>query len=319
METNLSVAVVRALYENLASSAATFVSELNEVTNRLMNSDIFHGCTDEVLFPASAETTLVLPRQFVSILGYDINNVPMPTWSTFHQYVEMGLGWMDPDEMNTFGLIADTDAPSQLPISGTVTLRVQPSLAVDAGKVIRFFGTDQNGRPIYTAPTGVEGAALTTAVPFSDTTQQFTHLSMIQCQTDMVGMWTLFQISSTGVPTQIGVYYPGDSIPTFRRYKIGLRQTTDVIRCYCRRQWVKVAAETDPVFPGHLPALKMGFKALQLEDASKFGSDNTPNADSMWERAFNELDKVLSVRRGSELPSLKLIGGPYPMWNYQVN
>lgn len=318
METNLAVSTVRALYESLASSSAAFISELNEVTNRLMSEEIWHGCTDEVLFPSSAATSLVLPRQFVSILGYDINGVPLPTWGTFHQYIEKGIGWVDPDRMSTFGLIGETDVCTQVQISAAATLRVKPSLAVDAGKVIRFFGSDQNDQPIYTAPSGVEGIDLTTAVPSSDTTQQFKHLSMIQCLTPMVGAWTLWQVVS-GQETQIGRYDPGDSIPTFRRYKIGLRQTTDVIRCFCRRQWIPVAAETDPIFPGCLSAIKIGFKALQLEDANKFGGDNTPNADDMWKRSFSELDKELAVRRGSELPSLKIIGGPYPMWPQLVN
>lgn len=318
METNLSVASVRALYESLAGSSAQFIPALNEVTARLMTSDIWHGCTDEVLFPSSTSTQLVLPRQFVAILGYDFNNVPLPTWSTFHQYVEKGIGWVDPDRMQIGGLIADTDVCHQVPISGTVTLRVKPSLAIDADKVIRFFGNDQNGQPIYTQPSGVEGIDLTTAVPSSDTTQQFTHLSMIQCQSEMLGAWTLWQVSG-GQETQIGTYQPKDNIPTFRRYKLGMRQAADVIRCYCRRQWMPVYSETDPVFPGHLPALKFGFKARQLENANKMGSDREPNSDSMWARADAELDKLLAVRRGSELPSLKMIGGPYPMYQRIVN
>lgn len=318
METNLTVAQVRSQYEGLVNPSSQFIPALNEVTNRLMTHDMWHGCTDEVLFPASTATRLVLPRQFIAILGYDINSVPRPTWSTFHQYIERGIGWVDPDQMAPFGLIADTDVCCQVAVSGTATLRVKPSLAVDAGKVIRFYGTDQNGDPVSTQPSGIEGIDLTTAVPSSTTTQQFTNLSMVRCQTPMQGNWTLWQVVD-GQETQIGTYYPFDSIPTFRRYKIGLRQSTDVIRCFCRRQWMPVYHETDPVFPGHLPALKLGFRARQLENSNSYGTGRGPNADDMWERAYAELDKLLSVRRGSELPSLKIIGGPYPQANFFVN
>lgn len=318
METNITVSTVRALYENLVNPASQFIPALNEVTNKLMTSDIWHGCSDEVVFPSSAATSLVLPRQFIAILGYTIDGIPLPTFGTFHQYIERGLGWVNPDHMGTFGLIADTDVCCQVPVSGTATLRVKPSLAVDAGKVIRFYGSDENSQPIYTAPSGIEGIDLTTATPSSTTTQQFTHLSMVRCQVPMLGNWTLWQVVD-GVETQIGTYYPFDMIPTFRRYKIGLRQTADVIRCFCRRQWMPVWHDTDPVFPGHLPALKYGFKARQLDNANKTGSSNSPNADDMWQRAENELDRLLSVRRGSELPSLRLIGGPYPQAQSFVN
>lgn len=318
MQTSLTVAQVRAQYESLVIPSTQFLPALNEVTERLMSSDLWHGTTDEVLFPASTATELVLPRQFVAILGYTINGCPRPTWSTFHQYIERGIGWVDPDNMGTFGLIADTDVCSQVQISGNATLRVKPSLAIDAGKVIRFFGNDPNGQPIYTQPSGIEGIDLTTAVPSSTTTQEFSHLSMVRCQVPMQGAWTLWQVVD-GQETQIGQYQPFDSIPTFRRYKIGLRQSTDVIRCFCRRQWMPVYHDTDPVFPGCMAALKFGFKARRLENASIYGTGGGPNADEMWKRAEEELDRELGVRRGSELPSLKIIGGPYPQASYFVN
>lgn len=318
METNLTVSQVRSLYENLVNPATQFIPALNEVTQRLMTHDLYHGCTDEVLFPASAATHLVLPRQFVSVLGYDWNNIPLPMWGQFHQFIERGIGWVDPDEMGTFGLIEDTDVCCQTPISGTATLRVKPSLSVDEGKVIRFYGTDANRLPVYSSPSGIEGVDLTTAMPSSDTTQTFTHLSMVRCQVPMQGAWTLWQVVD-GTETQIGSYAPFDMIPTFRRYKIGMRQTTDVIRCFVRRRWMPLNHETDPVFPGHLPALKLGLRARQLENANVYGTGGGPNADGMWQRAFNECDKLLAVLRGGQLPSLKLISGPYPQFQRFVN
>lgn len=317
MQTTSNVATIRALYESLASSADAFVSELNEVTFRLLNSDLWEGCTDEVLFPASTDGWLVLPREFVAVLGFNFNCVTRPIWDQFHEYQPIGIGWQNVETMAWQGLIDAGMVVAQKEISEAATLRVKPTLAVDAGKTIRFFGQDQNLQPIYTQPSGVPGIDLTTAVPFSDTTQQFKILTGIQCQSEMKGRWTLWQVVN-GQETQIGVYEAGDSIPQFRRYKIGLRTEQDVIRCFCRRQWVRAVAETDWIFPGCLSAIKMGFKALQLEDANQYEGDK-PNADAQWERAFNELDKELSVLRGGALPSIKLIGGPYPRWPVIVN
>lgn len=317
MQTTSTVASLRALYEGL-SSAANFVADLNQISYRLMNSDLWEGCTDEVLFASSSTNTFVLPRQFVSVLGYDRNSVPMPVFGQFHQYIEMGIGWQDPTEMTMAGLIADGMAVTQIEPTGTFTLRVKITNATDAGKVIRFYGEDENNQPIYTALTGTPGINLTLVNPSVDTTQQFTKVTGIQAPAAMLGRWTLWQVVS-GVETQIGTYEPGEEFPQYRKYKKGVNLTPDVIRCFCRRQWVKVSAETDWVFPGCQSAYKFGFKALQLENANKFGSDNTPNADDMWARAEAELDKELAKIRGYEIPSLRMFGGPYPKWNFIVN
>lgn len=320
MDTTTTVATVRGLYQDLASSPEAFLSELNEITSRLLNSDPFKGWTDEVLFATSSATSIVLPRQYAAILGWNRNDVPMPVFGQFHQYIEMGIGWQDPSEMVMNGLIADGTTVTQVEPTGTFTLKVYISNTADAGKIIRFNGKDQNGQPIYTAGTAVsaEGVALTTVNPAAVTTQQFTALTGIQAPSNMLGRWTLWQVIA-GAETQIGTYEPGEEFPSYRKYKVGVRGTPDVIRCFCRRQWLKLVAETDWVYPGCLPAIKMAFKALQLENANKYGGANEPNADDQWQRAFDQLDKELAVIRGYEIPSLRMFGGPYPRANYIVN
>lgn len=320
MDTTTTVATVRGLYEALASTPEDFLSELNEITQRLLNSDPFKGWTDEVLFATSSDTSIVLPRQYAAILGWNRNDVPAPIFGQFHQYVEQGIGWQDPATMTMQGLIADGTVVTQVAPTGTFTLKVYLSNTGDAGKIIRFFGKDQNGQPIYTAGSALtaEGVALTTVNPAAVTTQQFTAVTGIQAPANMLGRWTLWQVVN-GAETQIGTYEPGEEFPSYRKYKVGVRGTPDVIRCFCRRQWIKLVAETDWVHPGCLPAIKMAFKALQLEDASKYGSDNTPNADAQWQRAFDQLDKELSVIRGYEIPSLRMFSGPYARISPIVN
>lgn len=320
METQLTVSSIRAIYESLASSPSSFLSELNEITARLLNRDIWAGCSDEVLFPASADGYFVLPRQFVAVLGYDFNNVPRSIFGRFHQYIECGYGWQCEENMCLGGLIEDGFMVTQKTTSGTFYLRVKPSVALDASKQIRLYGLDAQSVPQPIMTSGVDGIQLIIGVPQSTTIQKFTSLTGIQAPAGMLGEWSLWQVdATTGVETQVGSYQPGETAPSYRKYKIGHRTTNDVIRCFCRRQWVAATSETDWIFPRCLPAIKMGFKALQLEDASKYGGDNTPNADTQWTRAENELDAELAVLRGGELPSLKIFGGPYPMCGYRVN
>lgn len=317
MNTQTSVATVRSLYERLASSPEAFLSELNEVTNRLMNADLWHGCTDNVLFGLSNSGYIVLPQHFISVLGYTINDIPRPVFSQFHEYIEHGIGWQDVSEMGTFGLLDAGMVVTQVEISGTVTLRVKITSATDAGKVIRFYGLDQNSQPIVDS-VGVEGTIITAAYPSADGSQQFTALTGIQVPVNMVGRWTLWALDSNGAETQIGTYQPGELAPSYRRYKVGIRTDQDVIRCFCRRQWVRAWNETDWIFPGCLSAIKMGFKALQLEDANKY-ADSSPSADDQWGRAFTELDKELSVLRGYTLPSLRIFGFGNPRVPVIVN
>lgn len=317
MQTSLTVSSIRAFYEYLAAKPTTFIRQLNEVTNRLMNHEaLWAGCSDEVLFATSTRNYIVLPRQFVAILGVDRCCAALPVFSQFHQYIEMGLGWVNPAEMTMAGLIDDAFTCTQIETSGTFTLRIKLSTNSDAGKLIRFFGEDENSLPIYTSGSGFDGINYTTVFPLGNTTQQFTKLTGIQAPPNMVGRWTLWQVVS-GTEVQVGTYEPGETNPMYRKYKVGVRHDPDVIRCYCSRQWIPAMTETDFVYPGCLSAIKMGFKALQLEDANK--KDGPEGADAQWERAYTCLDDDLARTRGYQLPSLRLISGPYPRPNHFVN
>ena len=320
MDSALTVAQVRAKYESLASSPAMFVSELNEITQRLMGSDIWSGCSTEVLFPHSTDGYFVLPRQFIAVLGYNINNVPSSVFGQFHQFIECGIGWQSENRMTMNGLIEDGFMVTQKQTSGTFYLRVKPSEAADNNKEIRLFGLDDQDppQPVYTA--AAEGIQLIIQVPQATTLQKFTAVTGIQAPANMRGSWTLWQVdTTTGTEVQIGQYYPGQTVPRFHKFKVGIRRQTDCIRCFCRRQWIELVNETDFVYPGYLPAIKLGFKALQLEDANKISPSNTPNSTEMWAQSEEELDKELALVRGYEVPSLRMFGGPYPFFSPIVN
>lgn len=311
MDTSLTVARAYSMYSWMLPSLPRFLEAVNRHCERMMMSNLWEGVLATVDFGTTSDTRLVLPRPYISVVGYNRQCVARPVFGTFLEYQEMGIGHVNPDVQCMEGLIDDHRVCTQKQLTGTCTLRVKPSNAIDAGKVARFYGKDQDGKVITT--TGVEGVNLAMAVPSSDTIQQFTELAAISLPVSMIGGWTLWQVIA-GAETQIGSYEPGEDTPNYRVYKVGKRFETDAIRCYCRRGFVPVTVLTDFIWPGNLNALRFGIKACQYEDSGK-----NDLADGAWARAEQLLDQEVGAMRGSEIPTLRLEGMALPRTQEFVN
>jgi hypothetical protein len=315
MQTALTLNTVYTTYGWMFPSQARLIEATQRVCEKYMGMDLWEGTAETVDFGATEDTRIVLPRHFISVLGYSRARVARPVFGQFHEYQEMGLLYVNPNDQWMDQAIDDGRRCSQKTLSGSATLRVKLTTPADAGKTIRFYGKDQDGFRIFSS--GDDGIPFTTVNPQGDTVQQFSQLAAIVVQTSMQARWTLWQVID-GVETQIGSYEPGEDVPNYRVYKVGKRSEADddfdTIRFYCRRGYVRPVALTDFVYPGNLGAIRWGLKAVQYEDSGKMDL-----ADQAWGRGRGELVEELDAMRGSEIPTLRLEGMALPRPYIQVN
>lgn len=315
MQTNLTLAAVYARYGWMFPSQARLIDAVQRTCERYMGSNLWEGTAETVDFGATDDTRIVLPRYLIAVLGYSRAKVPRPVFGQFHEYQEQGLGWIDPATTPMSLAIDDGRTCTQKQISGTCILRVKLTNAADGGKIVRFYGKDQDGFRIMT--NGDDGIPFTMGYTSADTSQQFSELAAIVMQTSMVGRWTLWQVIN-GAETQIGAYEPGEDVPNYRAYKVGIRSSSDddfdTIRFYCRRGYVEPRVLTDFVWPGNMIAIRWGLKACQYEDSGKMDL-----ADGAWARGEAELNDEIAAMRGSEIPTLRLEGMALPRMQELVN
>ncbi len=302
MNTEVTVQLAATLLSEY--TGPNFIKNLNQVRQRYVLSGLWKGvCNRSDYSLPAGQGYFTLARGDESVLGIDVCCRPALVMSQWYEFNPVGLGYA-PEDKRGCGPIVDMGDGFvvQKDISENCTLRLKLEDATDAGKPVRLFGLDEDGREIYDS-LGFRGITLTSASPSSDTTQVFSRITGIQFPF-MSGFRTLWQVVS-GVETQIGVYAPGEMVPSYRRYKTGILNEAEsvTLRLFCRQRFVNVVAPTDYVIPGNIGALKFGLLALKQEDAGRL--DDAAKSWAFGEKLLNE---ELAALRGSAITTLRIMG-----------
>lgn len=298
--------VEKAMGNRVVRDPADFIPRLNEVLERMTDLGLYKGMLAEAIYSNGSPSGIItLGRRHLSIVGYQLNNVPQPVYSQFHEYQELGLGWQDPLSMTTGGLIDLGDGwPTQSDIATPGTLKVTTTTAADNGKTVRILGLDNQATPRdLVDSSGDLGISVTATFPSVSTSQTVSAVSQIYAD-DFIGPWTL-SVTNGAVDTQIGYYEPGEMRPSYRRYKVGTSEAT--LRLFCRRRFVPVSASTDPVIPGHLGAIEFGFRARMKELAFE-----DKDAMALWGLCEAALNKHVKAIRGRIQITFPYNTRPYP-------
>lgn len=304
MNTRLTVKDVRAatayLVDPSNSNSPLFLPYLNEVLERFCYSGKWVGSIVQVTFDSSSGY-ITLPRGYLAVLGAQFQEVPVPTFTQFAQYIEGGYGQLDATAGQLGALYDEGDGfCTQADITTAGTLRIKINDANDAGLTVRIFGEDADGEEIF--EDGVRGVLVTLVSPSVDTTQVFSKVTGIEADS-LADRWTLWVVVSA-VESQLGSYQPGETKPVYRRYKTGtVESSTDpqAIRVICQRRFIPVSEESDWVIPGLIGAIKLGIRAQMKEDA-----DEDESADRLWQRAMMLLNAQAKSLRGGAQPQIPI-------------
>lgn len=307
----LTAADVYASLSSFVPGGMTFLEALTQVQSRYYDSGIWKDLVAKVVISGGNTSGFVtLDRRYLAFLGVACENgSPLPVYGQHHEWQELGLGFIEPDEMSIDGIIDMGDGfptTADIATEGTLTIKIYNSS--DAGKRIRIHGygtvNSVTGQRVFDS-NGVDGIELTMVDPTAATTQTFSKVVDLQLPSNMLGVCELYRGS-----TLLGRYEPGETRPCYRRYKLGTIESTEDVIGICKLRFTPFRNNTDFVVPACIGAIKAGFQALVKEDAMQYGQ-----ANEIW--AFGErlLSNQLKSFKGSAKPSFgwqgkALMSGP---------
>lgn len=187
-------------------------------------------------------------------------------------------------------------------------LRVKTEVAETALAEMLFRGLDEDKEPIYTGAgaasyEGVKlviGAALTTT-----TTQKFSSIPILIRKPITYGPVRLYAVSvATATETLIGMFDPGDTAPSFRRYRISGKSDSTTVHAMCKRRHVSVVADADEIIPGNINALELGLQGRRYDLAN-----DPETAARYWGEAFALLNAELGESHGGATPRVQFERG----------
>jgi len=305
----ISLAQARVMLDRYKGQNNDFTERVNLVTERLDKAGNWRSTKDTVVFQVHADefrnAFITLPQQYNTILaGVYLNSrnqdaselrlcgYPFQVRDEYYSFMTDGPGFSRDGRYNWgFGFIPEIDRFTTFRNWYTAKfLRFKFATAEANGGIINVRGK-LNGQDIYTGAGAnmIEGENLTIAGATTlTTTKQFDEIpySLVKPITyGPVSMYTWDGVTETLVAR----YDPRETVPQWRRYRVPACSDwteSEPGQCLtvCKREWMVIGNDNDPVVPGNIGALKFGLQALLKEDAQDF-----VRADELWNMAFKLL------------------------------
>jgi hypothetical protein len=286
----LTVAKARdLLYEHVDASNPMdekFLRTLNQLLQRFIDSGLWAKSEFQVDLSAP-NGYITLPRRASALLGLRVSNQsPRRIYALAHEFNEVGPGAYEFDRTMTSVMeMEEVCVHTDLTEASSVYLHVDVNDSGIGGEAI-LRGQDANGNRLYSAD-GRDGLRITLA---SGDVNVFGTVGMIESLT--LPLMSKYCSLRTGT-TELGVYEPGETDPSYRRYKVGSVPANCTITALCSRRHVDLVNEDDLVIPSNVGALKHGLIALRLEDQSDLDS-----SVAHFDQAYALLNAELRRLRG---------------------
>lgn len=287
-----SITVAKArdlLYEHVDASDPMdekFLRQLNQVIERFVDSGLW-AKSDFVAELSAPNGYITLPRRAAALLGIRFENQrPRRIFAQAHEFSEVGPGGHEFDQaMSSVYEMPNSPVHTDLTAPSTLTLHVQAGDICAGGEAV-LRGLDANGNRLF-SPDGQEGTRIMLFAPAANFPVQVSHIESLTLPPHSK------YITLKAGDTELGVYEPGETDPSYRRYKVGDLNSDCTVFALCSRKHVDLVSETDLVIPGNIGAIKHGLIGLRLEDASDLDS-----ANAHFEQAYSLLNSELRKLRG---------------------
>ena len=325
MNSQITVAIARQILSGIVdpynSSNPKFLVALNQIGERFCNSASWKGNVVDLEYRTDQNRFLTLPYYVDSLMAATVRTCPVPIFSEFNRFTEVGPGLVQEENLAGWPFFDLGDGfvtVEDIPQDSSGLLRTTISSSADVGKVVRYFGRDEDDEEIYDSE-GNLGEQVVLANPFVLTTNQFSKVTGVQKEMTN-GRLTLFWMDGV-TPTELAKYAPGETIVSYHRYMIGeVEEDTTLgprtISLKCRRRFVPLYAETDYVIPSSLGALKLALLAINAENAPNDALRQT--ALNYWADSYALLDQQHKTTRGAAIQTINFqpfASGVNRVWN----
>lgn len=285
-------------FNRYAGANNDFYERLSLVTERLLKASNTRAkdVVNFAVYPdANNQGFITLPAAYTNVLGaivdfQSIYGYPIPIQNDWYGFIRGGTGvhpvsWMDgmvplPGFFTTFATW-----------SSALKLRFKLATTETEDKII--VRGRLSGVPVYSTDSQgnwIEGIEVAYSNATVTTTQKFDEPPYAILKPVTLGVVSMFTVDDSGTETAVGIYYPSETYPQYRRYKVpvcpNLLGSPTLFTCVCKRAFTIIRNDTDEVFPSNLGAIRHGLKALQYED-----SDDDIRAERSWAKAESLLAK----------------------------
>lgn len=289
---------ISTLFARYIGAGNDATERINLVQARLLPEGYWRGTKvpiDFVVYPDSAgNSTVTLPRHLESILvgGYQATTTsggyPLAIRNGWYQFSPSGPGL----SLGTDGLRGIVALEGRYTTFADWSTAKRLRIKVEQNEIaasITFRGT-LAGSKIYTLEgvDWIEGVELDYSTATVTTTQTFDTAPYQIIKPETYGRLSLFTVDSSDVEVAVGVYEPGETTPSYKRYRVpgNCSEDSTTFSTICKKAYVPLVVDEDELIIGNLGANRHGLEALLKEDASDY-----VRAQQLWELAKDLLIK----------------------------
>lgn len=210
---------------------------------------------------------LALPADYSALVHLTLDREPVNLLPPWFEFVDFGPGPVD-RELWDATVVDYGEAPViRQPDAEGATVRIVSTSGSDTGSVT-VHGHNLDGVSISETFTLPDATSATKWAKITRVTKPAT-----------VGEVVISLTDSYGESYNVGTWRPQDRSPSFRLYRIPVAEDSDaLVHCIARRKVYPVSGDGDELIVTNLPALRLGVKAVALEDSGK-------DAEPVWASA----------------------------------
>lgn len=201
-----------------------------------------------------------LPSEYEALVHTTLDDEPLDVQPSWFEFLEFGPGSTEKTKWATVGIDLGESPVFRQPGANAGPVRVVSVNGDDSGNVV-LTGLDGNGM------SQTEALALPEAI----STVRWSKLVQVT-KPVTTGDVVLSLRTDDGDEVLLASYRGRDTNPTFRTYRFPVQQGTGkTVRAIVRRRLYPILSDNDELFVTNVGALRLGVKAIALEDAGKIG------------------------------------------------
>jgi hypothetical protein len=303
-------------YVSATLDAGVVTDRINSALERIYNSGKWKGLMATVSFnnvlnsnwfPDEAVQYLTLPRQFQSISGIQFGApglpaIPRQVFPRWQEYIAGGNGQLSQgtsmqmavDMGDGFAVHTDPTQP--------FFIRFETTDSGDTSASIKVMGVDSDGNDVF---DGNGNSYI--SVPVNTTLSSITWGKITEIHKPITEGGINFYAVNPNDTTQkslIADYEATETIPSYKRYKLGASEFASRVNCLCKRRYVELVNGADDettIVPTNEGALKLTLMSLQYED-----KNDMERAEEYFNKAIQLLNAELKEDMGNPVITLQM-------------